>query len=165
MHIDDEYTLLRRMALRLLGPRAGKGPLDPTDIVHEAYVRVRKSGVLDGDHGEVDVLAYMATTLRSVLVDFVRRERRRDEGLADYVLELRDTVRLGRDRDLDLLALDEALLRLGQVYPRPCQVVEMRFFGGMEMDAIARRLGVTRRTATSDWALARGWLRERMSLV
>jgi RNA polymerase sigma factor (TIGR02999 family) len=131
--------------------------LATTDLVHEAYFSlVGIEGV--GWANRAHFLAIAARAMRQLLVDHARRRNAAKRG--GGVVPLRVTseqvgVDLGSD---DLVALDEALDRLGELEPRLRQVVECRFFGGLTEEETAAALGVTSRTVQRDWAKARAWL-------
>jgi len=147
-------------AHRVRGRRVA--PVQATDLVHDAYLRLaRKQSYQKMERS--DFLALSATIVRRLLIDELRRGARVDVR-ADIdptptisggsVLSLRD--------DLNLLDLDAALRRLEQVDPRQSRVVELRFFGGLTGDEVSRVLGVSRRTVTKEWTLARAWLKREL---
>lgn len=148
------YEDLRRLARRQLGRRFGPQTVRPTELVHEAYVKLSA----DGAAGAVDrahFLAIAARAMRQVLVDEARSHHaaKRGGGWTRATLSGSHWV---ADFDVDeLLTLNDALDELD---PRQRQVVECRFFGGMEEREIAEALGVTERTVRRDWVKARAWL-------
>jgi len=159
------YDELRRLAARYLrGQRAGH-TLQPTALVHEAYLRLAKGGALPVDD-RTHFFALAARAMRQVLVDHARRRAAAKRGGDPERVTLDDTLELGRGgeegRRLDLLALDEALERLERVSPRQCRVVELRYFAGLTIAEAAASLGVGTRTVEDDWALARAWLQRRL---
>ena len=152
--VHDE---LRAIAARLLRREAPGHTLEPTELVHEAYLRLAGAGPGDAAN-RPHFLGIAARAMRHLLVDHARRRKAAKRG--GGLIPLRVTseqigVDLGSD---DLLALDEALDRLGELEPRLRQVVECRFFGGLTEDETAATLGVTSRTVQRDWAKARAWL-------
>lgn len=148
---DDLRVLANRQLRRELGPRT----MDPTSLVHEAYMKLAKGAALHaGDRAHF--LAIAARAMRQVLVDDARRRSAEKRG-AGW-----ERVTFGGDHDWaselgpdDILALNDAMDKLE---PRQRQVVECRFFGGMEEQEIATTLGVTERTVRRDWVKARAWL-------
>lgn len=151
------YDELRRLAeIQLRGERAGH-TLQPTALVHEAYMKLAGGDLSISDRAHF--LAIAARAMRQALVDHARRRDRAKRGGG-----LRPVTLTGgswsETLDLDeLLALDAALEELE---PRQRQVVEGRFFGGMTEDEVATVLGVTRRTVRRDWVKARAWLYRRL---
>jgi RNA polymerase sigma-70 factor, ECF subfamily len=148
------YDDLRRLAHRQLG-REGRGhTLQTTGLVHEAYLKLA-GGAGVGAANRAHFLAIAARAMRQVLVDYARRrkEEKRGGGIVNVTLNDGDH---GMDVSSDdLLALDDVL---GQLEPRQRQVVELRFFGGLEEKDIAEALGVSERTIRRDWVKARAWL-------
>ena len=148
------YEDLRRLARRQLGRKFGPQTVRPTELVHEAYVKLARGGAeaaADRSH----FLAIAARAMRQVLVEEARTRHaiKRGGGWKRATLSGGHWV---EDFDLDeLLTLNDALDELD---PRQRQVVECRFFGGMEENEIAEALGVTDRTVRRDWVKARAWL-------
>ena len=148
------YEDLRRLARRQLGRGFGPQSLRPTELVHEAYAKLAVGGAeaaADRSH----FLAIAARAMRQVLIDDARRRKSAKHGGGwkratlsghHWVTEI--------DAD-ELLTLNDALDELD---PRQRQVVECRFFGGMEESEIAEALGITDRTVRRDWVKARAWL-------
>ena len=148
------YEDLRRVARRQLGRRFGEQSVRPTELVHEAYVKLCIGGV-EAAVDRAHFLAIAARAMRQVLVDEARHRRaaKRGGGWKRATLSGSHWV---ADFDLDeLLTLNDAIETLD---PRQRQVVECRFFGGMEESDIAEALGVTDRTVRRDWVKARAWL-------
>ncbi|MBL8348555.1 MAG: sigma-70 family RNA polymerase sigma factor [Rubrivivax sp.] len=154
------YADLRQIAHAKLRMGPGPGPvgLDTTSLVHESYLRLARLDQLsvnDRSH----FLAYAARAMRSVIVDLVREARadRHGGGAALVTLDtgVADSTPAG---DEQILAVHEALAELAAIDPRMVQVVEMRYFVGLEMDEIARALGVGKRTVERDWEKARSFL-------
>jgi RNA polymerase sigma factor (TIGR02999 family) len=149
------YAELRRAAARLLaGERVGH-TLQPTALVHEAWLKLEGAPVAWRDKAHFVGMA--ARAMRQVLVDHARRRLAAKRGGGGVELSLAGVAAPDADRD-EMLGLDAALDRLEQVNPRWRQVVEWRFFAGLTEAEIARLLGVTERTAQRDWAHARAWL-------
>ena len=156
------YDELRRAAGRLLSAEHGGHTFLPTDLVHEAWLRLGIAGT-DGpaaipaaDRGHFVALTIRA--MRQVLIDHARRRvaAKRGGGAVRVSLEERDGAALTSPEDL--LALFDALDRLGAVEPRLRQVVEHRYLAGFTDAEIAELLGVTARTVQRDWVKARAWL-------
>jgi RNA polymerase sigma factor (TIGR02999 family) len=151
------YADLRRAAEHLLrGERPGH-TLQPTDLVHEGYLKLVGGDVVDAQTRR-HFIAIAARAMRQVLIDHARR-RGADKRGAGRV-EVRVTnADAGIDIDFaEIIALDDALERLGRRNPRLPRVVELRFYAGLSDEEIADVLGVTSRTVQRDWATARAWL-------
>lgn len=152
------YSELHRMALRYLTGERGDVSLQATALVNEVCVR------LLGWHGarwqnRGHFFGVSAEMMRRVLVDIARKRRAERRGGSGAVRVPLDSIDVATDApDDDLVALDEALDRLALEDPRKARVVELRFFGGLSMEEAAQALGVSLRTAHSDWAFARAWL-------
>lgn len=151
------YAELREIADRLLRGEVVGHTLQPTALVHEAWFKLAGPSApqpVDREH----FLALAARAMRQVLVDHARRRRALKRGGASVDLAIADD-RLGFTIPLDdLIAVDDALSRLGRENERLARVVELRFFAGLSEDETARGLGVTTRTVQRDWAKARAWL-------
>lgn len=149
------YHELRRLARSRLAGGGRHTLLDTSALVHEAFMRMQRDGLValkDREH----FLAYAATTMRSVVIDFVRRRQAaRRGGEAEHVtLDTRAGEMLGT-RDDEILEVHEALQLLAQVDERLVRVVEMRYFAGLTDAEIAAALGVADRTVRRDWERAR----------
>ena len=151
------YRELHGMARRRLrGERPGM-TLQTTALVHETYLRLIDQRQVEWrDRGHF--LALAATTMRRVLVDRARARRAGKRGAGEPAITLTDAASAGVNSADQVLDVDRALERLTAAYPRPAQVVEMRFFGGLELEEIGAVLGITERTVKRDWAFARAWL-------
>jgi len=152
------YDELHRMALRYLSRERPNVSLQATALVNELCLRL-----LGWDQARWQNRGHFfgvsAQMMRRVLVDISRRRHAgcRGGGMAVSV-SLEHVEVPAPQRDSDLVAVDSALERLAAVDPRRARVVELRFFGGLSMEETARSLGLSIRTAHSDWAFARAWL-------
>jgi len=154
------YNELRRLARSRLAAGGRHTLLDTASLVHEAYLRMQRDGGValnDREH----FLAYAATTMRSVVIDFVRRRNadRRGGGVEHVTLDTRAAEELGASDD-EILAVHEALETLAKVDPRLVSVVEMRYFASLSDLEIAAALGLSDRTVRRDWDRARLLLAE-----
>ncbi len=149
------YDDLRRLARSRLAASGHQTLLNTGALVHEAYLRLQKAGRIDLNDRE-HFLAYAANTLRSVVVDSVRKRNaeRRGGGLAHITLDTDVADELGASDD-EILGVHEALQELGKVDMRLVRVVEMRYFAGLTEEEIATALDVTARTVRRDWEKAR----------
>jgi RNA polymerase sigma factor (TIGR02999 family) len=151
------YDELRRIAARQLRRGASNVTVQPTMLVHEAYMKlVGPSHVEWQDRAHF--LGVAARAMRQVLIDYARRRLAGKRGGGWARTTLSDD-KLGSDMPLDeLISLDAALEKLGELDERLRRVVECRFFAGMSEDEIAEALGVSSRTVRRDWLKARAWL-------
>lgn len=160
--IPKVYQELHRVArARLANERAGHS-LQPTDLVHEAFLRLdgcERISWQDRTH----FYAVASRVMRRVLVDRARRRKAAKRGGDAGTLTLVESRVPGRTLDVDLLALDQALDRLGRLDDRQCQVVEMHYFGDLTHEQIAGVLGVSVSTVKRDWRVARLWLRRALT--
>ena len=156
------YTELRRLARRYMARERREHTLQPTALVHEAYLRLADLQHLHWKN-RVHFYAISAQVMRHVLVDFARARERRKRGGDCPRLSLEDCVNLGERHDAGLIALDDALTALASSDARKCQVVEMKFFGGLSTEEIAESLQVSAETVLRDWKLAKLWLLRELS--
>jgi RNA polymerase sigma-70 factor, ECF subfamily len=147
------YEDLHRLAHRQLGREGGGHTLQTTGLVHEAYMKLAGGKVNAASRSHF--LAIAARAMRQVLVDYARRRKAEKRGSGLAAVTLNDGEQGMEVSTDDLLALDEVL---DQLEPRQRQVVELRFFGGMEEKDIAEALGISERTVRRDWVKARAWL-------
>jgi RNA polymerase sigma factor (TIGR02999 family) len=147
------YDDLRRLARRQLAREKGVRAIQPTTLVHEAYLKLASSVPTARDRAHL--LAIAAHAMRQVLVDHARERQRVKRGPDWVATTLTDAVATKPLNSEEILALDDALERLD---PRQRQVVECRFFAGLDDEEIAQALGITARTVRRDWVKARAWL-------
>jgi RNA polymerase sigma factor (TIGR02999 family) len=154
------YNELRRLARSRLASGGRHTLLDTASLVHEAFLRMQREGGVSLNDRE-HFLAYAATTMRSGVIDFVRRRNadRRGGGVEHVTLDTRAAEQLGASDD-EILAVHDALETLAKVDPRLVSVVEMRYFAGLSDAEIAAALGLSDRTVRRDWDRARLLLAE-----
>jgi RNA polymerase sigma-70 factor (ECF subfamily) len=158
------YGELRRVARRYLGRERKNHTLQPTALVHEAWVRLQneRGGQLKGrTHG----LALAAQAMRRLLVDHGRHQKRDKRGGGVQPLSLDDLFQAAATCGVpveDVLTLEAALTRLEAVDPRAAQVVVLRFFSGMSNPEVAEHLNLSVRTVENDWTHARAWLKREL---
>ncbi len=151
------YDELHRVAQRhLRGERPGH-TLQTTALIHEAYVRLidqKPAEVRDRCH----FVALASHLMRQILVDHSRARiaKKRDGG---YRITLAEDLAVTESREVDLLAVSDALDRLARLDPQQARVVELRYFGGLSIRETAAALGISEATVKRDWATARAWLR------
>jgi RNA polymerase sigma factor (TIGR02999 family) len=152
------YDELRRLARHHMGGDTPGHTLQPTALVHEAYLRLVDQSQVDW-RGRTHFLAYASKAMRNLLIDHARARASAKRGGGLPKVTLVDEV-VG-DRALDreqLLSLDKALDRLAEHDERQARVVELRYFGGLKVDEVAEVLGVSKRTVEGYWTHARAWL-------
>jgi RNA polymerase sigma factor (TIGR02999 family) len=155
------YDELRALAARhLRGERRGH-TLQPTALVHEAYLRLVDSAALGFD-SRAHFFGTAAIAMRRVLVDHARRRNAVKRGGAWERVTLATDLADDSRTATDLLDLHAALERLAGLDPQLARLVELRFFAGLTLDEAATLLGVSRRKAAKDWAAARLWLRREL---
>ena len=158
------YDELRRQAARYLSRERSDHTLRPTALVNEAYLRlVRQRRVVWQDRGQFFAVA--ATVMRRLLVDYARQEGASKRGGSFHTVSLEDggEVRIAAATDVDIMALNEALLELAEVDPQRARMIELRFFAGLTTEETAEALGVSTATVTRGWRLARAWLHRRLT--
>jgi len=151
------YGELQRLARAHLSRERFGHTLQPTDLVNEAYLKLVQ-GPPPGTTGRGHFLAVAARAMRQVLVDHARAWSANKRGGGAHRVTLHEHLAVAETEPDRLLALDQALERLDALEPRLRQVVELRYFAGLQDEEIAGVLSVTRRTVQRDWAKARAWL-------
>jgi len=154
------YDELRKLAAaRLAGEKPGQ-TLQPTALVHEAFVRLVGGEHPQGWNGRGHFFAAAAEAMRRILVDRARQKKSAKHGGQRERMDL-DAIDVAvGDWPEDLVALDEALTRLAAVDPKAAQLVHLRFFAGLPILEVAEVLGISPRTADRLWAYARAWLHD-----
>lgn len=151
------YQELREIAEGLLRGERPDHTLQPTALVHEAYLRLVRSETLP-PKDRAHLLALCARVMRRILVDHARAREASKRGGRRQRITWNESQHGAPAEELDLLALNDAMNRLAAVNDRSRQVVELRFFGGLTSEEIAESLGISVRTVGNDWAFARAWL-------
>ena len=151
------YDELKRQARRHLRRERADHTLQPTALVHEAYLRMvdQTSQAIEN---RAHFFALASRIMRQILVDHAREHHAEKRGGAGQRLSLADLDILPEQGAADMLELDEALKKLESLDERKCRVVDMRFFGGLKETEIAEVLGVTEKTVRRDWQFAKLWL-------
>jgi RNA polymerase sigma factor (TIGR02999 family) len=152
------YDELRKLAAQKLAHEKAGQTLQPTALVHEAYLRL-VGGAESHWNGRGHFFAAAAEAMRRILVERARHRQRLKAGGDRQRQELPDIELAGAGSRPDLLALHEALTRLKQQDRRRAELVKLRFFAGLTIAEAARALGISDSTADNDWAYARSWLR------
>ncbi len=156
------YRALRRIAGRQMqNERAGQ-TLQPTALVHEAWLELIDITNVDWKH-RAQFFAVSAQVMRRILLDRARQRVTAKRGGGAERVPLDDLPAIGAGRDRELIALDDALNALAEIDPRKARVVELRFFGGLSVEETAEVVGVSPETVMRDWKFARSWLQAEIS--
>ena len=151
------YGELRRLAESYLRHERPDHTLQPTALVHEAYMRLVEQKSIEWQSRE-HFIGVAATMMRRILVNHAVRRKREKRGGGGLRLSLEAADRLLTGAEIGLTALDEALDNLAMDYPQESRTVELRFFGGLSIAETARVLSVSDTTVERDWRFARAWL-------
>jgi RNA polymerase sigma factor (TIGR02999 family) len=155
------YSELRKLAAHYLKSEREGHTLQPTALVHEAFLRLVEQETAWQNRNHFFAIA--ANLMRRILVDYARSygaEKR--GGAAAEKVSLEDAFVFVKEKPAEMVALDEALQELAEIDPRRAKVVELKFFGGLNNEEIAEVLGVHSNTVLRDWKLARAWLKTQM---
>ena len=151
------YEELRRLAAAKMALETPGQTLQPTALVHEAWLRlVGNDNRKWNDH--THFFAAAAEAMRRILVDNARRKRALRHGGGQSPVELPEIAVETAPKDDQLLAVNEALDKLAAIEPQKAELVKLRYFVGMTIEEAAQVLGISERTAKRQWAYARGWL-------
>lgn len=153
---------LRSLAASHLGARARGVTLQPTVLVNEAWIRLAEREGLPFENRHF-FLAFASKIMRGILVDSVRARNAGKRGGGRERVTLSDIVARDGSNTLDLLAVDEALTRLAELDPECAELIDLKFFGGLEPRAIAEVLGVSESTIDRRWRFARAWLQAQLA--
>jgi len=151
------YSELRRLAAHYMRREKPGQTIQATELVHEAYLRLVGQERIQWQ-GRSHFMAMAATSMRRILVERARRRMAGKHGGGGEKIQLEEAFVSSPQKSNDIVALDEALTRLEAISPRQSRVVELRFFGGLELEEIAKMEGLSLRTVKQDWSLARAWL-------
>jgi RNA polymerase sigma factor (TIGR02999 family) len=156
------YQELRRVAGRYLRRERPGHTLQPTALVHEAYLRmVGQSGEA---HNTSHFVALAAQMMRRILINHALSKKAEKRGGGQTHIPLEDDLPIAADsRSVDVLALDEALAELETLDPRQARIVELRYFGGLSIEETASAMSISTATVKRDWLIAKLWLRRRLS--
>lgn len=151
------YEELRRLAAHYLRGERSDHTLQPTALVHEAYLRLTRLTELDWQ-SRSHFFAIAATVMRRILVDYARTKRANKREAARDAVSLEEALVVSPERANELIALDDALDRLSKLHDRQSKIVELRFFGGLSEEETGELLGISARTVKRDWRAAKAWL-------
>lgn len=150
-------TELRRLARRYLERESAGHTLQPTALVNELYLRLVDRRRVSWQN-RAHFFGFAAQTMRRILVDHVRSQRAQKRGAGARKVALDEAVSFTPEPDVDLIALDEALITLAAMDPRQSRIIELRFFAGLTLEETAEVLDISEATVSRDWASAKAWL-------
>jgi RNA polymerase sigma factor (TIGR02999 family) len=158
------YKELRRIAHFQLRREREDHTLQSAELVNEAYLRLVRMNPPQWE-SRTHFFAIAAQLIRQILVDYARRHGASKRGAGQGTVPLEDASQLmrGKDKDVDVVLLDDALKGLAEMDPRKAKVVELRFFGGLTFSETAEVLDVSTVTVSRDWSTARAWLHREMN--
>src|SRR6476659_3838631 len=156
------YDELRRQAARYLRRERVGHTLQTTALIHEAYLRLVDQKSVQWQN-RAQFFGIAAQLMRRILVDHARSRKRVKRGGSDVRVSLAEASLTVKARDLDVLAIDEALDRLAQVDERQAKVVELRFFSGLWVEETAEVLQISPATVKREWSMAKAWLHREIS--
>jgi RNA polymerase sigma factor (TIGR02999 family) len=151
------YNELRQLARSYLRRQAHSITIQPTALVHEAYLRLAGKQQLSFKN-RAQFFGLAAKLIHDLLIDHVRQQRAAKRGGEQQQVSLTYADQTGKQSEIDLLALDEALQRLTVINPQHSRIVELRFFGGLTIEETAEAMGISHATVERDWSMARAWL-------
>jgi RNA polymerase sigma-70 factor, ECF subfamily len=157
------YDELHRQAARFLRRERADHTLQTTALIHEAYLKLVDEREMNWE-SRTHFFAIAANIMRRILIDYARAKNAEKRG-GDYLkipLEEAEAV-AGKEKGIDLMALDEALTKLEKIDRRQARIVELRYFGDLTLEETAKALDVSRTTVADDWAMARAWLHRELT--
>ncbi|CAN5264430.1 sigma-70 family RNA polymerase sigma factor [soil metagenome] len=157
------YDELRRQASRFLNKERANHTLQTTALIHEAYLKLIEQKQVKWQN-RAHFFAIASTAMRRILVDYARERHREKRGGIAENLPLDEAFQIvSNEKNIDLIALDEALNRLAKFDSRQARIVELRYFSGLSIDETAEILGVSNATVRLDWNLAKAWLKQEIT--
>jgi len=160
------YDELRRLAGLSMKSERWAATLQPTALIHEAYIRLVQSGENQGTPDWQDrnhFFRVASRLMRQILVDHARNHRSQKRGSGAAKLSFDEALDLAPERSATLIALDDALSALAEIDPRRAKIIELRFFGGFNVEETAQALGVSVATIGREQRLAEAWLHRELS--
>jgi RNA polymerase sigma factor (TIGR02999 family) len=151
------YEELRLIAGRFLRRERQGSTLQPTALVHEAFLKLVDQTRTDWQ-SRAHFFGVAATIIRNILVDHARARQTAKRGGPRPAISLDEAVALPQQRDLELIAVDDALLSLSRFDPQQARIVELRFFAGLSIEETAEVLAISPSTVKREWALAKAWI-------
>jgi RNA polymerase sigma factor (TIGR02999 family) len=151
------YQDLRRLAVSHLQDERGDHTLQPTALVHEAYLRLIDQRVTDWKD-RIHFFAVASRIIRRILVDHARERLAQKRGGDQKRIPIEEAEQLAAVPGIDIMSLDEALTELGQIDATQAQIVELRYFSGLTIEEVADVLSIGKRSVDREWQCAKAWL-------
>jgi RNA polymerase sigma factor (TIGR02999 family) len=155
--LTQVYEQLRGLARRHMAQERAGLTLQPTALVHEAYLRLLGNGPVEFQN-RAHFFAAAAEAMRRILIERARRRSRAKHGGGRARFDLSDSDKIAEAPSLELLAIDEALERFAAEQPQKAELVKLRYYAGLTLEQAAEVLGISRATADRHWSFARAWL-------
>ena len=157
------YDELHRQAARFLSRERSDHTLQTTALINEAYLKLIDQRQVNWE-SRTHFFAISANLMRQILVDYARAKKREKRGGDLVKLPLEEAALVvGKEKNIDLIALDEALTRLEKIDERQARIVELRYFSDLTLEETAEALGISRTTVADDWAMAKAWLHRELT--
>jgi RNA polymerase sigma factor (TIGR02999 family) len=157
------YDELHKQAARFLSRERRDHTLQTTALIHETYLKLVDQRQVNWE-SRTHFFAIAANLMRRILVDYARAKHREKRGGDAVKLPLEEAALVvGKEKSVDLMALDEALIRLENFDKRQARIVELRYFGGLSLEETAEVLKISRTTVADDWAMAKAWLHRELT--
>ena len=157
------YDELHRQAARFLSRERRDHTLQTTALIHETYLKLVDQREVDWE-SRTHFFAIAANLMRRILVDYARKRNREKRGGDVVKLPLEEAALVvGKEKSIDLMALDEALTKLEKIDKRQARIVELRYFGDLTLEETAEALKISRTTVADDWAMAKAWLHRELT--
>jgi RNA polymerase sigma-70 factor (ECF subfamily) len=155
------YDELRRVASHQLQKERSDHTLQPTALVHEAYLRLLEQHEVDWQN-RAHFFSIAAEMMRRILVNYAVRRNAQKRGLGAARLSLEEAISFSDEKDFDLVALDDALKKLAEYDETQARIVELRFFGGLTIEETAEVLEISDSTVKREWRMAKAWLKTKI---
>jgi RNA polymerase sigma factor (TIGR02999 family) len=157
------YDELHRQAARFLRRERSDHTLQTTALIHEAYLKLVNQPEINWE-SRTHFFAIAANIMRRILVDYARSKNAEKRGGDFLKMPLEEAGEVaGKEKSVDLMALDEALTKLEAIDRRQARIVELKFFGDLTLEETAKALKISRTTVADDWAMARAWLHRELT--
>jgi RNA polymerase sigma factor (TIGR02999 family) len=156
------YDELRRMAKRYMSRQTPGHTLQTTALINEAFIKLVGQQEMQWQNRS-HFFGVAAQAMRHILVDYARSRKYEKRGGGAQKVSLDEALMVSDERAAEIVALDDALKELAKVDLRKCQVVEMRYFGGLSVEETAEALNVSPVTVMRDWSMAKAWLHRELS--